>query len=71
MSLLCLCYTVTVNDFFLSTFVFVDDLVFLVNESNLYSFVTVILYSLDLCYYTRTSLKYSYRCKNISLMKKS
>ena len=63
MSLLSLGYTMTMNDFLFTIFVFVYSFVFLVNESNLYSFVTVILYSLDLCYYTRTSLKYSYRCQ--------
>ncbi len=63
MSLLCLCYTVTVNNFFLSAFVFVDDLVFLVNETNLNSFISVILNSLDLCYSTRSCLKNCYRSK--------
>jgi len=61
MSLLSLCHTVTMNDFFFTIFVFVNCLIFLVNKTNLYCTVSIILYSLDLCYYTRTSLKNCYR----------
>src|SRR5699024_2960808 len=64
MSLLSLCQAVAVNDLFLAAFIFVDDLVLLVNKSNLNCIVTVILNCLNLCYYTRTSLKNCYRCQH-------
>ena len=64
MSLHSLVYAVCVNDFFLSACIFVDDLVFLVNEANLYCAVTVIFNCFNLCYYTRSCLKNGYGNKN-------
>ena len=58
MSLQSLVNAVSVDNFFLTTLIFVNNLVFLVYKANLYSLVSVVLYCLDLCYYTRTSLKY-------------
>ena len=60
MSHLSLVNAMSVNDFFLSVLVLVDDSFLLVNKANLYCAVTVVLCGLHLCYYTRSSLKYCY-----------
>ena len=49
-------YTMSVSDFFFAVGIFVDNFFFLVNETNLYCAVTIVLNGFDLCYYTRTSL---------------
>mgnify|MGYP000830983364 FL=1 len=61
MSLLSFIYAMSVNDFLLASLVSVDNFFFLINETNLNCFVTIIFYGLDLCYDTGTSLKYGYR----------
>ena len=38
-----------------------DQFVPLVNKTNLYCFVTIVLSCLNLCYHTRSCLKYGYR----------
>ena len=60
-SLLSFIYAMSVNDFLLASLVSVDNFFFLINETNLNCFVTIIFYGLDLCYDTGTSLKYGYR----------
>ena len=57
----CLVYAMSVNDFFLSVLIFVNDSFLLVNKANLYCAVTVVFCGLNLCYHTRSSLKYCYR----------
>ena len=52
---------VSVDYFFLTGRIFVDDSVFLINKANLNRTVTVILYSLDLCYNAGSCLKYGNR----------
>ena len=58
-SLLSLVNAVSVDYIFLPA-CSVNNLFFLVNEANLYCLVSVVLYGLNLCYYTGTSLKYGY-----------
>jgi len=58
------CHTVSVSDGLLTTVVFCDNLFFLVNISNLYCTVAVILNCLNLCNYTRASLQNCYRNQN-------
>ena len=49
-------YTMSVSDFLFAVGIFVDNFFFLINETNLYSAVTIVFNGFDLCYYTRTSL---------------
>ena len=49
MTLLSFIYTMSVNNFFLTSLVFVDDSFLLVDEANLYCLVAVVLNGLDLC----------------------
>ena len=51
----------SVCNLFFTALVFCDNLFFLVNKSDLNCFVTVILNCFNLCYYTWSSLQYSYR----------
>lgn len=55
-----LIYAVSVDDFFLSALVSVDNSVLLVYKTNLNCFVAVVFHCLDLCYHTRSSLKHGY-----------
>ena len=47
-------YAMSVYDFFLSCFIFVDNLFFLINKADLYCTVTVVVYCLNLGYNTRS-----------------
>ena len=60
-SFFCFCHTISVCNLFFTALVFCDNLFFLVNKSDLNCFVTVILNCFNLCYYTWSSLQYSYR----------
>ena len=67
-----LCYAMSVNDLLLSGCILVNYLVLFVNEAHLNCAVAIVLYCLNLCYHTRTSLKNCYRnegsvfCKDLS-----
>lgn len=58
------CHTVSVCNRFSSASVFCDNLIFLVNISNLYGAVAIVLNCFNLCNYTRSSLQNCYRNQN-------
>ena len=51
----------SVNDFFLSGLVSVDDSFLLIHEADLNRFIAVVLHGLDLGYHAGTCLKDGYR----------
>ena len=46
---LCFVYTMSVSDFFFTIGIFVNNFLFFVNETNLYSAVSIVINSFDLC----------------------
>ena len=58
------CHTVSVCDRFSSASVFCDNLIFLVNISNLHGAVAIVLNCFNLCNHTRSSLQNCYRNQN-------